>query len=126
MTFNKFYISAIHTDFQQKGKDKQYYAEVTVKNILNNKYIRLNIRRRAFIDTEIELLSVFRNIIERACSFDNCFERYCEIQQLDVQSKKSKNKWRTAEHYAKLLKYLCDDNPQWLKSELDKTLDFSV
>ena len=46
ITFNKFQIKVIHTGFQVEYGKRRYYAELTLKNILNDRYIRLNIRRK--------------------------------------------------------------------------------
>jgi len=124
--FNKIQISAIHTDFKPENKGRRYYAEVTLKNILNDKYIRFNVRRHMFVDTEFELLRVFHEFIKVGCSFDNCFDRFCEIQELDVTTKHAKKKWRQAEHYAKMFKYLCDDSPMWMNTELEKALSIAA
>lgn len=122
--FNKFRISVIHTGFYSEYGRNKFYAELTLKNILNGKYIRFNIRRKSYID-EQETLRAWTDFIKEGCTYDICFERFCEVQNLDVQDKKSKTKWQRAEHKAKLLRYLNVDNI-FLLRELEDLLDESV
>ena len=120
--FNKFAISAIPTDFASKGKRNFYSGEVTIKNVMTEKQIRMNVSLDQPVDTDAGCLKAFYRFIQRGIGFDTCFDRFCEVQELDPQDVKSKKKWRNAEHYSSLFKYLCDDDPAWLVSELDKAL----
>lgn len=124
--FNKFVVSVIHTDFNPEIKGKKYFAEVTLKNFLTSKYVRFNVKTHKVVSNDLDALQLFYDFIEKASAFDNCFERFCDTHNLDIQQNRSKKRWRQAEHYAKKLKYLCDDNPQWLKSELEKALDVAA
>ena len=122
ITFNKFQIKVIHTGFQVEYGKRRYYAELTLKNILNDRYIRLNIRRKRYID-EQEVLRAFADFIKEAETYDFCYDRFCEVQRFDIQEKNSKTKWRRSEHKTKLLRYLNVENPLWLLKELSKLLD---
>lgn len=122
ITFNKFQIKVIHTGFQTEYGKRRYYAELTLKNILNDRYIRLNIRRKRYIG-EQETLRAFADFIKEGSIYDFCYDRFCEVQNLDVTEKGSKLRWQRAEHKAKLLKYLNVDYPYWVLKELTGLLD---
>lgn len=122
ITFNKFQIKVIHTGFQAEYGKRRYYAELTLKNILNDRYIRLNICRKRHID-EQETLRAFVDFIKEGSTYDFCYERFCEVQNLDVTDKGAKLRWQRAEHKAKLFKYLTVDDSCWVLRELTKLMD---